>query len=324
MAPGEFLGRLARLNTHKSRGKRAPHKPLLLLFALGRVLRDRDRLVEYKEVDRRVGDLMRRFGSPTSAVRPQYPFRWLLTDGLWEIPRYAELSKSASGDLYVWQLRDMGVEGGLPENVHDLLLADPGLAWQAVEEILHEHFPESLHRDIREAAGIRRERLASDAEDASAAPTMREREIGPPSFYSYLARRRRRNPLFRGRVLDEYRERCAVCDLDIRLGAQPLGLEAAHIQWHSHAGPDEVVNGLALCLLHHEAFDRGALGLEERKGTGFNVLVSHEVRELRGEAAGSLIECSGRRLRSPRTASRAPASLFVDWHSREVFRSPPR
>ena len=324
MTRGEFRGRLAQLNTHKRGGRRAPHKPLLLLFALGRVLRDRDRLVGYAEVDRRVGDLMRRFGSPGGGVRPQYPFRWLRTDKLWEIPRYAELSKNASGDFRVSQLRDMGVEGGLPENVHDLLRTDPGLAWQAVEEILHEHFPESLHRDIREAAGIRGERMASDAEDASATPTLRERETGPPSFYSYISRRRRRDPSFRGRVLEEYMERCAVCDLDIRLGAQPFGLEAAHIQWHSHAGPDEIVNGLALCLLHHEAFDRGALGLKERKGMGFNVRVSREVRESRGEAAGSLIEFSGRRIRSPRNESRAPARPFVDWHSGEVFRSPAR
>lgn len=324
MTPGEFLRNLAQLNTHTRRGRRAPHKPLLLLFALGRVLRDRDRLVGYAEVDRRVGDLMRRFGLPGSGVRPKYPFRWLLSDGLWEIPRYAELRKNASGDLYVRQLRDLGVEGGFPERVHDLLRADPGLASRAAEEILHGHFPESLHREIREAAGIRGERMASEAGDAPAAPAVREREVGPPSFYSYLARRRRRDPFFRGSVLDEYMERCAVCDLDVRLGAQPLGLEAAHIQWHSHAGPDEVANGLALCLLHHEAFDRGALGLEERKGTGFNVLVSHEVRESRVEAAGSLIEFSGRRIRSPRTASRAPAPLFVEWHSREVFRSPPR
>ncbi|WP_420616219.1 HNH endonuclease [Candidatus Palauibacter sp.] len=113
-----------------------------------------------------------------------------------------------------------------------------------------------------------------------------------------------------------------VCDLDIRFGEQPFGVEAAHIQWHSHAGPDEVANGLALCPLHHEALDRGALGLAERKGTGLNVLISHEVRESRGGTAGSLIEFSGRRIRPPRTASRAPATLFVDWHSREVFRGP--
>lgn len=323
VTPGEFLCLLAQLNTHRRRGRRAPHKPLLLLFALGRVLRDRDRLVPYEEVDRRVGALMRRFGSPKSAIRPHYPFRWLLSDGLWEIPRYAELSKNASGDLSVRQLRDLGVEGGFPERIHHLLRANPGLAWQAAEEVLHEHFPESLHREVREAAGIRGERMAHEEEDASAAPTLREREIDP-SFYSYLARRRRRDPLFRTRVLDEYEGRCAVCDLNIRLGVQPLGLEAAHIQWHSHAGPDEVANGLALCPLHHEAFDRGALGLEERKGTGFNVLVSRDVVESRGEAAGSLIEFFGQRIRPPRTKSAAPDRLYVDWHSREVFRSPPR
>ena len=322
MTPGDFFGRLARLNTHRRRGRRAPHKPLLLLFALGRVLRDRDRLVPYEEVDQRVGDLMRRFGSPGSAARPHYPFRWLLSDGLWEISRYAELSKNASGDLSVSQLKDMGVEGGFPEKLHDLLRTNPGLVWQAAEEILHEHFPESLHREISEAADLRGVQEAREAEDEPAAYTVREREIGRPSFYSYVARRRRRDPLFRGRVLDEYMERCAVCDLDIRLGEQSLGVEAAHIQWHSHAGPDEVANGLALCLLHHEALDRGAIGLEECKGTGFNVLISHEVRESRGETAGSLIEFSGRRIRPPRTASRAPATLFVDWHSREVFRGP--
>ena len=322
MTSGDFLSRLARLNTHQRRGRRAPHKPLLLLFALGRVLRDRDRLVRYEEVDRRVGELMRRFGSPRGSVRPHYPFRWLLSDGLWEIPRYAELSKNASGDLYVSQLRGMGVEGGFPEKMYDLLRANPDLVWQAAEEILHGHFPESLHREIREAADLREVQDAREVEDASAAPTLREREVGPPSFYSYLARRRRRDPFFRRRVLDEYMERCAVCDLDIRFGEQPFGVEAAHIQWHSHAGPDEVANGLALCPLHHEALDRGALGLEERKGTGLNVLISHEVRESRRETAGSLIEFSGRRIRPPRTVSRAPATLFVDWHSREVFRSP--
>ena len=131
-------------------------------------------------------------------------------------------------------------------------------------------------------------------------------------------------PSSAGRFWRNNVERCAVCDLDVRLGEQLLGVEAAHIQWHSHAGPDKVANGLALCLLHHKALDCGALGLEERKGTGFNVLVSRDVREWRGETAGSLIEFSGRRIRPPRTTSRAPAPTFVNWHHREVFCSPPR
>ncbi len=146
-----------------------------------------------------------------------------------------------------------------------------------------------------------------------------ERDDAPPTIYSFLARRRRRNPLFRKRVLDAYGERCSVCDLDIRLGDRVLGVEAAHIRWHSHGGPDDVTNGLALCLLHHKSFDAGALGLEERKGTGFTVLISHDVR---GETTGSLVDFSGSRIRRPQAPTMAPAADFVGWHRREVFRGP--
>lgn len=317
----EFVARLARLHTHEHRGRRAPHKPLLLLFALGRVLRERDRLVSYAEVDRRVGKLMRRFGSPRSSVRPHYPFRWLRSDRLWTIPRYSELLKNASGDFYVWQLRKLGVEGGFPPRVYNLLRDSPGLAWYAVGEILREHFPESLHAEIREVAGVPGDGITWDpqVEEAPPAPMVREGDDAPPPTYSFLVRRRRRDPLFRKKVLDAYGERCSVCDLDIRLGDRLLGVEAAHIRWHSHGGPDDVVNGLALCLLHHKALDSGALGLEERKGTGFSVLISQEVR---GERTESLSDFSGRRIRRPRTPTLAPAADFVRWHRREVFHGP--
>src|SRR5439155_26340260 len=60
---------------------------------------------------------------------------------------------------------------------------------------------------------------------------------------------------FRMRVLQAYRERCAIC----RLRHQEL-LEAAHILRDGHPrGRPIVPNGLALCSLHHAAFDRNVL-----------------------------------------------------------------
>ena len=317
MTRGDFLKRLAKVGTYKRRDERAPHKPFLLLLALGRVAHGRERLVSYADLEPHLRKLLQDFGPPRKVVRPVFPFRWLLTDELWEIPRFSELRTNASGDLYVSELKELGIEGGPPEDVHALLRADPGLVWRAVDEILREHFPESLHREIREAAGIPGEGMTWDAEVPTAEPAVRERESGRPTFYSSLTRRRRRDPLFRHKVLDEYGERCSVCDLDIRLGERLLGVEAAHIQWHSHEGPDEVANGLALCLLHHKALDRGALGLEERKGTGFKVLISQDVR---GETTGSLVDFSGQRIRRPRTRTLQPAREYVDWHRKEVFR----
>ena len=62
---------------------------------------------------------------------------------------------------------------------------------------------------------------------------------------------------FRARVLSAYQERCAIC----RLRHQEL-LDAAHILPDGHPrGRPVVPNGLALCTLHHPAFDRNVLGV---------------------------------------------------------------
>jgi putative restriction endonuclease len=62
---------------------------------------------------------------------------------------------------------------------------------------------------------------------------------------------------FRERVLKAYRERCAVC----RLGHKEL-LYGAHILPDKHPLGDPVIpNGLSLCGLHHDAFDRNIMGI---------------------------------------------------------------
>jgi len=62
---------------------------------------------------------------------------------------------------------------------------------------------------------------------------------------------------FRERVLQAYREHCAIC----RLRHREL-LDAAHILGDAHPlGEPRVSNGLALCRLHHAAFDAHILGI---------------------------------------------------------------
>jgi putative restriction endonuclease len=54
-----------------------------------------------------------------------------------------------------------------------------------------------------------------------------------------------------------YRNRCAICRL-----AHPELLDAAHILPDGHPRGDPIVpNGVALCKLHHAAFDRHILGI---------------------------------------------------------------
>lgn len=77
------------------------------------------------------------------------------------------------------------------------------------------------------------------------------------AYLAVLMTRRLHQSLFRVRVLDAYDETCAVC----RLRHQEL-LDAAHILADKHPFGEPVVpNGLALCKLHHAAFDADFLGV---------------------------------------------------------------
>jgi putative restriction endonuclease len=77
------------------------------------------------------------------------------------------------------------------------------------------------------------------------------------SYLTVLAVRRLHQARFRERVLAAYRFTCAIC----RLRHREL-LEAAHILPDGHPQGEPIVpNGLALCKLHHAAFDAYILGI---------------------------------------------------------------
>lgn len=76
-------------------------------------------------------------------------------------------------------------------------------------------------------------------------------------YAARMTRQRLHQPLFRERVLHAYRSSCAVC----RLRHSEL-LDAAHIIGDADDDGDPVVpNGMALCKIHHAAFDRSFLGI---------------------------------------------------------------
>lgn len=88
-----------------------------------------------------------------------------------------------------------------------------------------------------------------------------EPPIGDSELQRQYVRRltslRLHQPVFRSRVLRAYGESCAMC----RLRHADL-LDAAHILPDTHPrGSPVVPNGLALCKIHHAAYDRNILGV---------------------------------------------------------------
>jgi putative restriction endonuclease len=107
-------------------------------------------------------------------------------------------------------------------------------------------------------------------------------------------------PVFRGLVMQAYDTRCAVC----ALGHSEL-LDAAHIVPDSDdRGIAAVRNGLALCKIHHAAYDSGILGVTPD--------VHIEIREdILEEDDGPVLEhglkkLHGRKLRPPNRRSDRP------------------
>ena len=76
-------------------------------------------------------------------------------------------------------------------------------------------------------------------------------------YVTRLARHRLHQLAFRQRVLVAYRQSCTVCRL-----RHPELLDAAHILPDGHPrGEPVITNGLAMCKLHHAAFDRNIVGV---------------------------------------------------------------
>lgn len=68
---------------------------------------------------------------------------------------------------------------------------------------------------------------------------------------------------FRQAVIEAYNYKCAFCGMKINSpDSLSWEVEAAHIVPHCSNGKDDIWNGLALCHLHHWAFDVGWFALE--------------------------------------------------------------
>ncbi|WP_207392608.1 HNH endonuclease [Aeromicrobium sp. IC_218] len=119
-------------------------------------------------------------------------------------------------------------------------------------------------------------------------------------YVERITRERLHQPEFRGRVLRAYETRCAVCVL--RHGRL---LDAAHIVAdHEVTGTPITANGLALCKLHHAAYDSDLLGISP----DYQVHINSALLE---ETDGPMLrhglqEMDGRELHVPHRASEKP------------------
>jgi putative restriction endonuclease len=290
----ELIRRIHNLKMWQRGDQRAPHKPLLLLYALGRCLRGQDRLIPYADVDRDLRKLLSDFGPPRQSLHPENPFCRLQTDGIWELWGAENLQGEVEAkDIPKTKLLRHNVHGGFTQDIYRSLISDRQLVTELVTKILEANFPATYHEDLLQAVGI-------ELVDKAA-------EVKP------------RDPYFRNKVLLAYEYQCAVCGFNVRLGDSLIALEAAHIKWHQAGGPDLENNGIALCSMHHKLFDRGAFTITDT--------MVMKVSEIAHGTVGFkewLMAFHGCEITPPQRPTYYPESSFVRWHFKEVFKGSSR
>ena len=127
-------------------------------------------------------------------------------------------------------------------------------------------------------------------------------------YLQHEVKKRIHQPHFRSRVLSAYENHCAVCNF-----AHPELLDAAHIVPDSEEhGLPTVNNGLALCRLHHGAFNNRFLGIrpdytiEIRQDLLLEVdgpMLRHGLQDLHGKKL----------MKTPRSRSERPDPENLNW-----------
>ncbi|MGF1584333.1 MAG: phosphorothioated DNA-binding restriction endonuclease [Bacteroidales bacterium] len=291
----EWIAKFSNFKTWRQKGVRAPHKPLLTLLLLCRSMDKYNSQVTFGEVSEQLAKLLKEFGPSRKVYHPENPFWHLQNEGFWTVSSPFDLEKKKPGSSPTKEslLKD-GVYGELSPELWQALKLDPSLVSLLADTILHQFWPETLHESIRNAIGL-------------------------PTVVISQTIKRKRDPQFRVNVLRAYRSTCVICGLDGRLGGIPLGIDAGHIKWHSCNGPDSIKNGLALCSFHHVALDAGAISLNDN----LRIIISVDL------TGGKRIEdviyrYEGREIMLPQPGFDQPEVEFLQWHRKEVFRSPGR
>ena len=277
------------LNVWRRGDERAPHKPLLVLYALGQLQAGADRLIPFDQLEQPLERLLEEFGPPRKSPHPELPFYHLQTDGVWEIDERIPLKRrQGSKNPLRTELRRWRVAGGFTAEIFDELKRRPEGVRALAREVLTAHFPESLHQGILSAVGV-------DLESTT--------------------RSKRRDSEFRRSVVAAWGHRCAFCGYAVQLDSTDLALEAAHIRWCQFGGPDTTDNGLPCCSIHHQAFDRGAITVSDQ----LKILVSSRLHGA-GRLDDLFLTLHGIPLPTPSRKEAVPKREFLEWHRTEVFR----
>ena len=282
--------RIANLLTWKKGKKRAPHKPLLLLLAIGNIQRGGKRLQFFEEVQPKLTRALELFGPAGRVATPQYPFWRLQHDGVWEVESDGPMAlRKSSDDPTKGALIEKRARAGFRSEHFDSLRNSKAMQTRLIHQLLDAHFPSSIHEDIIAFFDLGID--VPEAEDSAPAGTWRQR------------------------VLKAYSWKCAVTQFSVGFQRAIFGVEPSFIRWPQAGGKSAVSNAVALTTLHRKLFHLGVFTIDAK----YRIRVSRQAAE-ECLPPGMITPFDGNLIGLPSSRADQPDRDCLEWHASEVFR----
>ncbi len=217
----QVLDRLSALRQHQQDCRRSPHKPLLVLLALGWLATTGTSALPWSDAEEKLAGLIAEFGPTSKTGRAQsaaYPFTRLRSDGVWALDHGVPMDNVSP--------LQKGVTGRLEASLETALRDRPELLDEAARGLVESHFPGTVAPDVLVAVGLDPDLLEGRAVTGVASPAERRRSSAWPAA-----------------VIAAWDRQCAFCGFDGATGGAVVGIEAAHVRWFKLGGPDDLDNG---------------------------------------------------------------------------------
>ena len=151
----KIIDLFAKIRVYSEKNRPFLHKPILLIFALGRCYNQRERMTSFISIDKALKQLFSEFYPfGLEASNTHYPFGKLENDKIWEIEKSAELKRTSVGHLSRVELFEKNIHGGFTQKIYQELITDKNLIMTIANQILENYFPLEQHEALRTAVGL--------------------------------------------------------------------------------------------------------------------------------------------------------------------------
>ncbi len=300
-----YSNKFRKLRIDRARGNPAPHKPLLLLAVIDLI--EQGTIKSNKiEPSPLIVESFLKYWNLLSLEKPRIylPFYHLKSDKFWHL--HTKNGQTIYPFKSMSQLASVITFANLDEDLF-LLLHNPQAREVLRQTIIETYFPDKA--ELFRAA-------INENQQINALENLLIETAEQNISTKQIPETPQRSAAFRGVIMKLYDYTCAACRLRILTLDGATAVDAAHIVPFSVSHDDGIGNGLALCKLHHWAFDNGLISIDDK----FCLLVSTAFEES-GNEAFLLRRLKSQTIFLPKQKPFRPSLTMIRWHRQNQYMS---